>query len=1265
MSEQLGKLVRIAVCIALMGVLIPGFAIASEAAEVPKVPGPVTPPPGTIGEAIAIEGGAAAAQSPAPLPEGSPSILQPSPTGGDKAAAVADSYVDGQVLVCFVSGLSAASIASANNSVGGITVASYSLVSGLKLVQLMPGVSVEDAVARYKNMPGVAYAEPNRLVQIAAVDPNDTLYGDQWALKNTGQTGGTPDADIDADEAWSFDTGSAGVVVGVIDTGVDTGRPDLVNNLWVNTGEIPGNWIDDDLNGYIDDVNGWDTYGNSSTVDDDNGHGTHVAGIIGAEGNNALGVSGVNWDVSIAAIRAFAPDGSANMADVIAALQYADLMNFPIVNCSWGHTGTDLAEESAIAAMDALVVCAAGNSASDNDGLDPYYPASYNLANVLAVGATGSSDAASANSNFGVTSVDLFAPGEDILSTTPGLATLDRTGDAEIYRDDFDSLGDWVARPSNTGGLAWVLTSQFAWSPSTSMAFPDYGNSQSVYMQKATPLDLTGLSSPYLHFRVGYSLEDGFDYASWGIYDAGTASYFEMSSMSETGYHGPFWSKDAIVDLTPWVGHNDIYPYFGIETDLSVSPADGYAGYYYGPWVDDLTVVDGVYYYPFDTPDGWSVYTNYWAPYTWNWDPTNGTNGDPARYGCWRAAPYANSEWTSLTQAVPMNLSGASSPALDFWTYYNTEGGYDFFWVQVSTDGGTGWNTLARWDGWSGGWSHRTLSLAPYVGSPDVRIRFVLTTDSSVIYQGVWVDDVRVTVTGVATGPWTAGTTYSHSYAEMTGTSAAAPFASGVAALLLSRYPGMTVPALKTAIMDSAEPVTGLSGLCVTGARLNAMSAFALTNAAPVAVNDSFSCDEDSSIVGNVMGNDTDAEGDPLTALLDTGPANGALVFGADGSFTYTPNANWNGVDSLTYHVNDGMADSAVATATLTVNPVNDVPVAVDDTAACDEDTSAVINVLANDSDIDLDPLTPVKQSDPANGTAVLNADKTFTYTPNANWHGVDSFTYLANDGIADSNTVTVTITVPNTVPPAADDSYNVPTNGLKRVHPPGVMANDGDYLGDGLSVFLVSGPAHGFLTLHPDGSFLYVPDANYVGVDSFTYQATDGLLNTNVATVALVVTPFGPPIDGEPGVVYRFYNMLTATHFYTSSLQERNNVILQYQGVFSYEGAAFWSFPSSGTIPVHRFYNRFSKSHFFTASDDEKAKVEAFWPYIFTYEGRAFDVYTAPGVGRAPVYRFYNYRNGSHFYTPSLKERANVIAKWPDIYREEGVAFYILDGSL
>ncbi len=309
-----------------------------------------------------------------------------------------------------------------------LTVRKASSHSGLYLLAAAEAGldTVPDLVRALSGEPLVRFAEPDSIVSTCATLPNDPSFSQVWGLHNTGQSGGTVDADIDAPEAWDLGTGSTGVVVGVIDTGVDYTHPDLAANIWSNSVEIV-NGIDDDGNGYVDDVRGWDFYANDADPMDENGHGTHVSGTIGAVGNNALGVVGVNWRCSILPLRFLSSGGSGSTSDAIEALYYAlglrqRGVNVRLTNNSWGGSGNEQSLEDAISAngnAGLLFVAAAGNSGSDND-LTPFYPASYPESNVIAVAATDRNDGLASFSQFGLTSVDLGAPGVSIYSTLPG-----------------------------------------------------------------------------------------------------------------------------------------------------------------------------------------------------------------------------------------------------------------------------------------------------------------------------------------------------------------------------------------------------------------------------------------------------------------------------------------------------------------------------------------------------------------------------------------------------------------------------------------------------------------------------------------------------------------------------------------------------------------------------------------------------------------------------------------------------------------------------
>jgi hypothetical protein len=275
----------------------------------------------------------------------------------------------------------------------------------------------------------VRYAEPNFLLFAAnhGGTPNDPAFHVLWGLDNFGQTvngvPGAAGADISATAAWGITTGDPSVAVGVIDTGIDYTHPDLAANIWINPGEncagCRTDRIDNDSNGYVDDVRGWDFLNDDNDPFDDHGHGTHVAGTIGAVGNNGVGVTGVSWTTRLMPLKFLGADGSGTTADAVRALLYASDQGAVVTNNSYGGDGFSQAFADAIAYADAhnsLFVAAAGNSLADNDAT-PSYPASYNLPNVVTVAATDGSDRKAWFSNYGRRSVDLGAPGDTIYST--------------------------------------------------------------------------------------------------------------------------------------------------------------------------------------------------------------------------------------------------------------------------------------------------------------------------------------------------------------------------------------------------------------------------------------------------------------------------------------------------------------------------------------------------------------------------------------------------------------------------------------------------------------------------------------------------------------------------------------------------------------------------------------------------------------------------------------------------------------------------------
>ena len=409
-------------------------------------------------------------------------------------------YVPGELLVKYKPQVRTATSSFYKNNWNISTIRTFKS-TGCQHVKLPQGMTVEQAMDMYRNDPDVEYAEPNYIYH-ATLTPNDTSFNELWGLHNTGQpvngTNGTSDADIDATEAWDMVTGSAAVIIAVVDSGVKYDHEDLIGNIWSNPGEAL-NGGDTDGNGYVDDIRGWDFIDNDNDPMDYNDHGTHVAGTIAAVGNNNLGVAGVCWTAKIMPIRGLDAAGSGTAANLLSAIQYANANGADVINNSWGGGPYSQSLKDAIDLSNAVVVCAAGNSNVNTD-TTPYYPSSYTSPNIISVAATDQNDNRASFSNYGVTSVDVGAPGTNIYSTV--------TTRHDVFSDDFSGgLGNWTTGGTNNTWAIPIATNYLDESPGG-----NYVINTNSWISTTSIISLAGEAGIRLEFQLQGISENGFDF---------------------------------------------------------------------------------------------------------------------------------------------------------------------------------------------------------------------------------------------------------------------------------------------------------------------------------------------------------------------------------------------------------------------------------------------------------------------------------------------------------------------------------------------------------------------------------------------------------------------------------------------------------------------------------------------------------------------------------------------------------------------------------
>lgn len=601
-----------------------------------------------------------------------------------------------------------------------------------QLVRVKVSEPLTEAMEELALDPNIEYAVPNHVYRLDRV-PND-LDNRLWGLRNEGQEGGLAGADIGATQAWEHSTGG-GPLIAVIDSGIDHHHPDLANNVYVNPNEVV-NGEDDDGNGVIDDVRGYNALQQSGDAVDGHGHGSHVAGTIGAEGDNAQGVVGVNWQAEMLPVKIFSDQGRTTADAVLRGVLYAGAMGARITSNSWGGGGYNRALKDAFGSSKALHIAAAGNDGRNND-LRPHYPSNYDLDNIVAVAASDRNDQLASFSNYGAESVDVTAPGVEILSTVPGAGY-------EIFS------GTSMATPHVSGAAALIVSAfpeatneeiktRLMWSGQPLEALESTTRSGSrLNVARALEVDAQAPAAPGdLRFEDGHLRWTSTGDDGW----CGRASAYDLRSSRE-----PMTVESFAAAGGP--GLERALNTGEIESHAVMFPPSGQdRTYHFG-----LRVMDNVGNFSDLRQTEVTVAA---VPVAFE-DDADGEEAPWEADGDWKRVevPGRGRVWTETAGSYEhgsrgtllshqASLEGFQNSKLHLDVSHHMERFRDYVFLEVSSDG-EDWDRLKDFTGESD-WQHLVFDLSQFDGRPvQVRLR-TWTSEPETKTDGFYLDNVVVT----------------------------------------------------------------------------------------------------------------------------------------------------------------------------------------------------------------------------------------------------------------------------------------------------------------------------------------------------------------------------------------------------------------------------------------------------------------------------------------------------------------------------------------